>query len=121
MLLWAMSVGLLTKRTEDVSLTLAAVPSQHPEDTKETMREQQAKQNRVRSKGKNMLHTSLLILLNPLAHKKANAVYWLLQDMKPSTGSKCRRVRLQQAMPGGQWTWQVAPLQSQCWVLGPFF
>ena len=39
---------------------------------------------------------------------------------KQSTGSKCRRVRLQQAMPCGQWTWQVAPLQTQCWVLGPF-
>ena len=103
MLLWAMSVGLLTKRTEDVSLTLAAVPSQHPEDTKETMREQQAKQNRVRSKGKNMLHTSLLILLNPLVHKKANVVYWLLQDMKTFHGLQVQACET----PAGNARWSV--------------
>eukprot|EP00974_Lingulodinium_polyedra_P053861 5178356-Lingulodinium_polyedra.AAC.1 len=66
MLLWGIGCGVLTKRAGQVALSLAKLPSGAAEGGKETMRDQAAKQARIRAKGKNMLHVSLLILLNPV-------------------------------------------------------
>jgi hypothetical protein len=67
------------------------------------MREQQAKQNRVRPKGKNMLHTSLFILLNPLVNKKASMVYWLFHYMKTVHGLQAKPWET----PAGNARWSV--------------
>ena len=81
MTVWALGCGVLTKQAGRVSLSLAsAKPSL--EGKKETMSEQAQKAARIRAKGKNMLHTSLLVLLNPHVQRRANCVYWALQPMR---------------------------------------
>ena len=81
-LFWAMGCGLLTRKTATQSFSLLSGPKAAEEVQKETMREQASKLSRLRAKGKNMLHVSLLILMNPLICRKANMVYEALQAMR---------------------------------------
>eukprot|EP00974_Lingulodinium_polyedra_P109723 10613885-Lingulodinium_polyedra.AAC.1 len=89
-LLWAMGAGLLSKKSEEISLSLAQLPSAAAEGRKETMREQQGKQEKLRNKGRNMLHTSLLIMMNPLVQRRANIVFELLKATRIFHGQQIK-------------------------------
>ena len=81
-LYWAMGCGLLTRNTATKSFSLLPGPKAPEDVQKETMKEQASKLSRLRAKGKNMLHVSLLILMNPIVFRKANMVYEALQAMR---------------------------------------
>ena len=85
-LYWSMGCGLLKKNTIGQGFGLTTLPQKGAYEGKETMREQAAKQARVNAKGKNRLHVSLMILMNPLVHRRANVAYWVLQSMRDFHG-----------------------------------
>ena len=90
MLYWGLGCGVVTKNTESTIMSLLGTP-EVVGGKKETMRDQAAKSQRAHSKGKNKLHVSLLVLLNPLVHRKANCVFLALNAMRKFHGGQVRQ------------------------------
>ena len=81
-LLWGMGVGVLTHSSKATSLSLSSVPTEAEGDRKETMREATAKAAKIKAKGRNLLHISLLILQNDSLHRRADIVATALASMR---------------------------------------
>eukprot|EP00974_Lingulodinium_polyedra_P023490 2269042-Lingulodinium_polyedra.AAC.1 len=103
MLIWSIGAGVLTKKSGHTALSLAKPVAPAGAEAKETMAEQKAKLARVQSKGKNLLHTSLLVFLNPLVHRHANCVYEALQSMRRFHGEQVKECK----NPAGNVAWSV--------------
>ena len=88
MLFWSMGSGILTKGATDISMSLTKIPKASGGEAKETMAEQAAKQQRIRSKGNHLLHAPLLVMLSPHIHRKANCVYFALEAMRKFHGKQ---------------------------------
>ena len=68
------------------------------------MREQRAKEARVRAKGNNLLHSSLLVLLDPAVYRQTNCVCEALQAMRRPHGDQNRECK----GAAGNVSWRIA-------------